>query len=614
MTIMGMLAWINADAQLFKSNGLTYDVISAENKTVMLTYDDTSYYKGDVVVPATVEYEKETYKVIEIGYLAFENCWGVTSITLPEGLLYIGSYSMKNCTSITELTIPSSVKEIREGAFEGCSDLTTVSFEQTEKKEVMSNVFKDCKKLNRVNVKDMASWLNIKFKNENSNPLGFAHNLYINDELLTELVIPDGVKTINGFAFNGCESLKTLTISEAVDTIGEYAFQGCNGIAELSIPQNVKSINRYAFRDCAGIKSLILNEGIDSICEYAFTGCNGVGEVVIPNSVNFMGESAFSRCEGLKTVKIGDGLKEIMNYAFQDCKSLENLTIGANVENIGYNAFSYCAELKEINGGDNLMSVDPSAFSGTAWIDAQPDGVLYLGAVAYKYKGVMPEEASIEIKEGTKSLCNDLFYMQNNLKNITLPESLKTIGNWAFYKCNGLTTVDIPNNVETIGDFAFSSCEGLKTLTLGKSVTLVGDGMCDGSNKIFDVICNAPVPPVINFSVWGGTEPFTADVYSMAMLTVPAGTLAAYEEHKTWSQFFYIEEVVPSKIENASESCAEVKTIDGAIVISCAEGEVAEVYTLNGQCIYKGTDRMIMVPENGIYLVKVGGTTTKVIL
>ena len=613
LTVMAMMAWVNADAQLFKSNGLTYDVISAEDKTVMLTYGD-DYYKGDVVVPATVDYDNATYKVIEVGYLAFENCWGVKSITLPEGLLYIGSYSMKNCTSLTEITIPSSVKEIRECAFEGCSDLTTVTFKETGEKQMMSNLFNACDKLNRVNVSDMTSWFNLKFKNENSNPLAFAHNLYVNGEEFTELVIPEGVKTITGYAFNGCQSLKKITITEAVDTIGEYAFQGCSGVEEINIPGSVKSINRYAFRDCTGIKTLMLNEGIESICDYAFTGCNGIEDVAIPSSVTTMGESAFSRCEGLKTLKTGDNLKEIKNYTFQDCKALESVTIGANTETIGYNAFSYCAALTEISGGDNLMFIDPAAFNGTAWMDAQPDGIVYVGAVAYKFKGTMEENASVEIKEGTKVLGNDLFYMQNNLKEIKLPESLKTIGSWAFYKCDGLTTVVVPDGVETVGDFAFAYCAGLKTLTLGSSVKLVGDGLCDGSNAIFDVICNAPVPPVVNFSIWGGTQPFTQDVYSIALLTVPEGTIAAYEDDKTWSQFYYIEEGVPSSIETSMQHEAGVEVNNGAIEIKSAPSSVAEVYNVNGELVYRGTNKTINVPAGGLYIVKVAGRTVKVIL
>ena len=108
---------LDAGAQIFQYDGLSYDIMSEEDKTVSLTYGD-SYYKGDIVIPATVQYLENEYKVLEVGYLAFENCWGVTSVTFPEGLKSIGINSFTNCTSLKEINIPTTVAEIRECAFQ----------------------------------------------------------------------------------------------------------------------------------------------------------------------------------------------------------------------------------------------------------------------------------------------------------------------------------------------------------------------------------------------------------------------------------------------------------------------------------------------------------------
>ena len=433
---VAMFAWLGVDAQIFENNGLYYEVLSPEEKTLVLTYDGDVYYKGDIVVPATIMLDGEEYRVVEIGNLAFNSCWGLTSITLPEGLQAISSYSFAKCTSLTEITIPSTVTEIRECAFEGCSDLETVNFGKVTGTELMSNVFRDCKSLTAVNVDDLQSWFNIQFFNDTSNPVSYAHNLYIGGELLTNVVIPDGTLKINKYMFHGCESIKSVTMPESLETIGDYSFEYCTGIESLVFSNGMKAVGQHAFRDCSNITNLVLNEGLETIGDYSFTGCNGITELSIPSSVNNLGESAFSRCEGLKVLYTGDNVTAIKNYTFQDCKSLTDVTIGAKTETIGNNAFSYCSKLTNINGGENLMTVEPTAFNFTAWLQAQPDGVVYLPNIAYKYKGTMPVNSSVEITEGTKYIADELFYKQVNMESVTMPESLKAICKWVFYGCD----------------------------------------------------------------------------------------------------------------------------------------------------------------------------------
>ena len=603
---------LDAGAQIFQYDGLSYDIMSKEDKTVSLTYGD-SYYKGDIVIPATVQYLENEYKVLEVGYLAFENCWGVTSVTFPEGLKSIGINSFTNCTSLKEINIPTTVAEIRECAFEGCNELETVTFLGSGNISLMSNVFKGCKALNRVNTKDMESWFNMKFVNNESNPLTTAHNLYIDDLLVTDVVVPETIKKINDNAFNGCESLKSVTFSTAVDTIGQYAFQNCKGLEKLNTA-DVKVVGGYAFRDCTGIKDFTLNEKVDSIGDYAFTGCSGITILSFSDGLKYLGESAFSRCTNLVSVSTGNTLKEIKSYTFQECPELTTVNLGPALEKINYGAFSYNAALAEVTGGENLMDVYASAFTETLWLNSQPDGVVYLGSIAYKYKGSMPEGTDIVINDGTKIIGNDLFYMMNGLKSITFPESLVKVGDWAFYKCNSLTSVVLPDNVKHVGNYAFSYCEGLESISFGTGFEILGDGACSESANIKEVICMAEIPPFFDFSVWSTTEPFAEKVYEKANLAVPKSSVAAYEEHKIWGKFYYIEGAAPSAIEKVAESEFNVTAADGCIYVSGADVNKVEVFDINGQCVYIGTSKTISVAKNGVYVIRVGNNVRKVVL
>ena len=196
--------------------------------------------------------------------------------------------------------------------------------------------------------------------------------------------------------------------------------------------------------------SVIIEDGVTSIGDYAFFGCTGLTSVTIPDSVTSIGRYAFYCCEGLTSVTIPDSVTFIDSGAFYGCKGLTSVTIPDSVTNIGYDAFS-----------------------DTAWFDNQPDGLVYAGKVAYKYKGSCP--ANVEIKAGTLGIAGSAFAYCRGLKSITIPDSVTSIGEDAFYNCTGLTSVRLPDSVTSIGESAFYGCTGLTSVTIPDSVTSIGN-------------------------------------------------------------------------------------------------------------------------------------------
>ena len=143
----------------------------------------------------------------------------------------------------------------------------------------------------------------------------------------------------------------------------------------------------------------------------------------------------------VKVLIVPDSVTSIGNYAFSGCGRLASITIPDSVTSIGEDAFSDCNRLISITIGNGVTKIGNDAFNGTAWYNSQPNGLVYAGKVAYKYKGTMPNNTLITIKEGTVGIVGFAFRDYENLTGIIIPSSMTNIGDQAFEFCSGLKTV-----------------------------------------------------------------------------------------------------------------------------------------------------------------------------
>ena len=215
-------------------------------------------------------------------------------------------------------------------------------------------------------------------------------------------------------------------------------------------------------------------------------------DMVVPRGTTQIRQYAFYQMHDLESIEIPEGVTTIGHNAFNLCSQLKAIEIPESVTYIGDNAFSNCSDLETIVLPDTIEAIGSYVFKNTKWLLSQPDGMLYIGPVAYKYKGVAPPGTIIDIREGTTCLApyafeKDADQYTSNIIDITFPSSLKTIGASALAGCWNLSRIEIPDNVTTIGLSAFQNCSNLIYAKLPSNLVAIPSNLFNTCSKLKNI-------------------------------------------------------------------------------------------------------------------------------
>lgn len=188
--------------------------------------------------------------VNSIGNYSFKGCTGLTSLIIPNSVTSIGSNSFENCTGLISVSLPNNVTIIKAKTFKGCKGLLSVTIPNSVT-EIGRDAFDECYDLKKVIIPDLEAWCRINFENPFSNPIYCANHIYYNENTeISDLNIPNGISSINKYAFYRCNSITSVVIPNSVTFIGEGAFWWCESLKSLTIGEKATSISKEAFANC----------------------------------------------------------------------------------------------------------------------------------------------------------------------------------------------------------------------------------------------------------------------------------------------------------------------------------------------------------------------------
>ena len=279
----------NNNGRRFEVDGIYYEIVNDRSNSLKVTYKGGDYkayedeYSGVVVIPQELTYRGRNYEVTEIDHYAFSGCIKMTSISIPKSVWYVGI-----------------------GAFDGCDGLK------------------------EIHITDLSAWCEISFHDvaddAGDSPYRPATGLYLNGELITDLVVPEDVIEIGAHAFEGYEKLRSVVLHDGIEAIYKSAFLNCTNLSSINIPEDVYYIGPYALDGTSWYENMPDGEIYAGIHLYKYKGEMPFGtSIVVKEGIQTICESAFDCRSELTCITLPSSLRCIHDYAFCSCVNLKEI-------------------------------------------------------------------------------------------------------------------------------------------------------------------------------------------------------------------------------------------------------------------------------------------------
>ena len=548
-----------------KPDGVTYSVFY-DNSSIE-TFDELQYFTGLGTIETRAFYSCSNLtsvtlpdNVTSIGSQAFSYS-GLQSITLPEGLTTINAQAFGYC-NLTSIHFPSSVRTLGTNPFINCSAFGSITVDE-------NNPTYDSRDYCNAIIKTTSNQLVVGCKNT---------------------VIPSSVTSIGQYAFYGQSEMTSIAIPNSVTTIGQYAFYGCTSLPSITLPETITSIDNGVFSECTGLQSITLPASITNININAFYNCTGLQSITVEattpptiylNTFSYVPTDipVYVPCESIEAYQAATGWSNFTNiqanpayicFADADVKAI----CVANWDTNGDNKLSYpeaaavtslgtvfqgnteITSFDELQYFTSLTVIQVSAFSGCIGLTSVtlPNSLTSIGSSGFRDCSSLE---SITLPNSLTTILDYAFNGCSSLTTIEIPNTVNSLGRFVFSQCTGLTSVNLPNvvtsikaslfegcrsltsviipdAVTSIGNAAFRDCSSLTSIEIPNAVTSIGSQAFNSCTNLQSITCLPTTPPTLV------THAFSSPTYNSATLTVPCGSISAYQSASYWSNFTHI--------------------------------------------------------------------------
>ena len=483
-------------AETEEGDSVTYKVTGLNPWTVQVGTGDAPAIDvattGALTLPQTVKYADlvvpSTLTVTAIAAGAFENCTGLTTVSLPATLTAIG-----------------------DRAFGGCSALAEVYSQIQEPFEINDQVFTGLPEGAKLYV-----------------PHGTGQ-LY--QTAGWYFYFGGGIVNGETFVEDGMTFLKTGPSTVAVGDGNSPAIDASTAGA-LEIPATVEhdgttytvtALSRGAFYGCAALTSVTIPEGITDILPSTFNECTALETVALPSTLLTIQNYAFNKCSALTTINLPEGLVSIGNFSFQRCTSLTTLTLPSTLSSME-RSFEECTGLTHvysnimtpfeigaffyINSDDCVLTVPlgmrEAYVNCSGWGDGTGEASKVFASVVEDDQAVVktiegvPVRYTLDAKTMTATIGrkentgNTRAIPQDTKGSVTFPETIEYLGKTytvnrlgyhACDSCQSITSVVLPSTVENYVEAGFTYCTSLKSAV----IPVVPNQMFQGCSALEEV-------------------------------------------------------------------------------------------------------------------------------
>ena len=421
----------------------------------------------------------------------FDNSHSITSFSFGDGVKSIPAFLCSGMANLQSVIIPDSITNIGERAFSGCTSLRSLTI-GSKINSIGKDAFDRCSSISNITIiaDSMEEYLNgctnAKLQGGDFNDLKSAkRHLLINHEIITDVVIPESVDTIQSNAFYNCSDIRSLTLHDDITDIFGKPFLGCDSIQSITIITS--SIEKYCQN---ALNYKLYNGGLPHSKRKIIINGQEVTSLVIPESVNVIATHSFYNCTALTSLALPKSIEWINGSAFYGCENLEAIyQTSSTPPSVSSDAFSSLPVCYVPYGSLTAYEKSNWAAQVRKFVEEPINGY----KIFYTSSNGKIVSPSITNAFNTTIFSN---VYENGQGIITFDGPVHTIKTGAFLNCSTLTSITIPVSIEHIEDRAFANCSALGVVdvkcttppTLGEDV-FTSDPTCYipcGTNYLYE--------------------------------------------------------------------------------------------------------------------------------